>query len=146
MNASKLRAHVQRAVLPLLADDASPLEIAPAWFVEPKDGTPTLFRARHVHGLAATNDRLFVVRLPHRRAADADDVVVDERIGDCELVRLRNWMPLQQVWLRRPDGRELVLELRVAQRRTGRAIADAARGANRAPLPTDTPEATPSPS
>jgi hypothetical protein len=143
VNRSKLRAQVQRAVLPTLDGDESITDLGPAWFVEPGAGVPTLFRRRRVFGLATTERRVVVVRLPRRRAATVDDVAVDERLDACRLVRLRSWTPLQQVWLRRPDGRELILELRRAQRRTGRAIASAASGATTS---SEMPEGEPSPS
>ncbi len=121
----------------------------PAWAVELRGRGPILFRARDLHELVLTDQRVLLFRRPRRlRSLATDDVVLAKRFPSFQVSVIHGLRPMLQLRLRTAGERGLLLEFRPRQRGLGRDLAERLgrrRRGRRAPLAlppgTDTPEA-----
>ncbi len=96
----------------------------PVWAVELRGRVPMLFRARDLHQIILTDQRLLLFRRPRRRTPlTPDDVVLAKRFPAYRLERVRGVRPMLQLRLRTPSERSLLLEFRPRQRGLGRDLA-----------------------
>jgi hypothetical protein len=116
--------HVQDAVAPMLAAGERLERSGPAWAAELGGRAPVLFRARDLHELVLTDQRLLLLRRPRRmRSLTADDVVLAKRFPTFRLETLHGLRPMLQLRLRTSAERALLLEFRPRQRGLGRELA-----------------------
>ena len=122
----KTRAQVEQVVMPMLSRDEELQRIVPAWAVEDRAGAPLLFRARDLHFLALTDQRLVLLERPRRRRPlGVNNLVLAKRYSTFKPDRVKQARPMAQVKLKTAGERVLVLEFRPRDRKAARALADA---------------------
>jgi len=120
------RAQVEQLVTPMLSQGEELQRVVPAWAVEDRAGAPLLFRARDLHFLALTDQRLVLLERPRRRRPLAvTNLVLAKRYSTFTPERVRRVRPMAQVKLKTAGERVLVLEFRPRDRSAARALADA---------------------
>jgi hypothetical protein len=150
--------HVQDAIAPMLGAGERLERSGPAWAVELRGRGPILFRARDLHELVLTDQRMLLFRRPRRlRSLATDDVVLAKRFPSFHVSAIHGLRPLLQLRLSTAADRGLLLEFRPRQRGLGRDLAErlgrARRGRRRplalppgdGPISADVPKAEPLP-
>ncbi|HUF83481.1 MAG TPA: hypothetical protein VMQ81_02700, partial [Acidimicrobiia bacterium] len=126
MNRKATRQQVETAVTPMLTKGEQLRRSGPAWAVEQRGKAPLLFRARDLHEVVLTNQRLILLTRPRRRRPlGVNNLVIAKRYSTFSLERARRLRPMLQVRVRTSADRVLVLEFRPRDRRLGRDLAAA---------------------
>jgi hypothetical protein len=145
VNRKATRRQVETAVTPLLTKGEELRRSGPAWAVEHRGRAPLLFRARDLHEVVLTNQRLILFTRPRRRRPiGVSSVVLAKRYSTFSLERARRLRPMLQLQVRTAADRVLVLEFRPRDRRTARDLAaelDASGGSS--PQGRPAPQAAP---
>jgi len=120
---TRVRRQTEQAVAPMLAAGERLERSGPTWAVERRGRTPLLFRARDLHRVVLTDQRLLLFRRPRRgQPLSPDDLVLAKRFPSLQLDRVRGLRPMLQLRLRTPADRGIVLEFRPRQRGLGRDL------------------------
>jgi hypothetical protein len=124
MSRKSMNQKVETALQPLLTKGEQVRRSSPAWAVEHRGRAPLLFRARGLHHVVLTDDRLVLLTRPRRRRPlGINNLVIAKKYEAFSLERARRVRPMLQLWVRTADGRRLVLEFRPRDRRVGRDLA-----------------------
>jgi hypothetical protein len=116
---------VEEAIAPMLTAGERFERSGPTWAVERRGRTPLLFRARDLHRLVLTDQRLLLFRRPRRRRPPTpEDLVLAKRFPTFQLDRVRRLRPMLQLRLRTAADLGIVLEFRPRQRSLGRDLED----------------------
>src|ERR687895_2686179 len=96
----------------------------PAWALEQRGRAPLFFRARDLHHVVLTNQRLILLTRPRRRhPLGVNNLVLAKKFSTFSLERARRLHPMLQLRVRTSADRVLVLEFRPRDRGVGRELA-----------------------
>jgi hypothetical protein len=125
VNRNAIRHQTEAVVTPMLARGELLRRAGPVWAVEHRGRTPLLFRARHPHLLALTDQRMILFARPRRRRPlSVNDLVIAKRYSAFTPVHARVFRPLLQLRLRTSADRVLVLEFRPLDRALAHDLVD----------------------
>ncbi|MGH8982633.1 MAG: hypothetical protein ACRDY6_02005 [Acidimicrobiia bacterium] len=117
MNRKALRRQADAVVSPMLTRGELFRRAGPVWAVEQRGRAPLFLRARDLHVLVLTDQRLILFGRPRRRRPlGVNDLVIAKRYSTFTPVRARRFRPMLQLRLRTSADRVLVLEFRPRDR------------------------------
>lgn len=154
VNRKATRRQVEAAVRPMLTKGEELRRSGPAWAVERRGKAPLLFRARDLHEVVLTDQRLILLTRPRRRRPlGVNNLVLAKRYSTFSLERARRLRPMLQLRVRTSAERVLVLEFRPRDRGLARDLTAAMGPPKRgradpvaaAPVPTRPEPVTPEP-
>jgi hypothetical protein len=116
---------IETAVQPLLTKGEEVRRSGPAWAVEQRGPALLLFRARDLHHVVLTDQRLILLTRPRRRRPlGVNNLVIAKKYSTFSLEKARRLRPMLQLRVRTAEGRLFVLEFRPRDRKVGRELAD----------------------